>query len=207
VLSSLSRPIQHMLLPLGLLVLLIMAGALLLTLVRRHRVREIYRLTLRGTPRGRLFLASLSFFVTFATVRTITHAIRAGIGGVRNIEVRGMHIHHLVWGILLLLITGYGWLLYEEGKSYSRRLARALSLAFGIGAALTLDEFALWLHLRDVYWEREGRTSIDALLLFGALLAISAYGRPFLHALVREAQRTVRGASARHGRAAGNHLP
>jgi len=58
-------------------------------------------------------------------------------------------------------------------------------MAYGVGAALTLDEFALWLNLRDVYWEREGRESFEALALFAAALAVAAFGGPFLHAAVR----------------------
>jgi len=53
-----------------------------------------------------------------------------------------------------------------------------MSILYGAGAALTLDEFALWLNLRDVYWSREGRASIDAIILFGALLAADAWGAP-----------------------------
>jgi hypothetical protein len=60
-----------------------------------------------------------------------------------------------------------------------------MSMAYGVGAALTLDEFALWLNLRDVYWEREGRASFEALLLFGAALAVAAFGGPFLHAVAK----------------------
>jgi hypothetical protein len=53
-----------------------------------------------------------------------------------------------------------------------------MAILYGLGAALTLDEFALWLNLRDVYWAREGRSSIDAVILFGSLLAIGAWGAP-----------------------------
>ena len=70
----------------------------------------------------------------------------------------------MVWGILLLLGVGYGWLIQiGTGISGTSRTAGiALSILYGVGAALTLDEFALWLNLRDVYWEREGRESIHA---------------------------------------------
>jgi hypothetical protein len=61
-----------------------------------------------------------------------------------------------------------------------------MSMAYGVGAALTLDEFALWLNLRDVYWEREGRSSIEALLLFAAALAIAALGGAFIRAAARK---------------------
>jgi hypothetical protein len=57
-------------------------------------------------------------------------------------------------------------------------------MLFGVGAALTLDEFALWLTFRDVYWEREGRLSIDAVVLFGSLLSAAMWGGPFLTDLV-----------------------
>lgn len=62
-----------------------------------------------------------------------------------------------------------------------------MSFLYGVGAALTLDEFALWLNLQDVYWERQGRESIDAVLLFGALLGIGIIGARFFTAVGREA--------------------
>ena len=59
-------------------------------------------------------------------------------------------------------------------------------MAYGVGAALTLDEFALWLNLRDVYWEREGRESFEAMALFAAVLAIGIFGHPFFRGVARE---------------------
>jgi hypothetical protein len=59
-----------------------------------------------------------------------------------------------------------------------------MSLTYGVAAALTLDEFALWLNLRDVYWQREGRESYEALALFGGLLAVGLLGKPFFHGIV-----------------------
>ena len=71
--------------------------------------------------------------------------------------VHGTHIHHLVWGILILLLVGYGWLL-DLGRSHtplSIFLSRLMSISYGVGAALTLDEFALWLNLEpDAYWSQ-----------------------------------------------------
>jgi hypothetical protein len=55
-----------------------------------------------------------------------------------------------------------------------------MSILYGVGAALTLDEFALWLNLQDVYWSPQGRSSIDAVILFGALLSASSWGFPLL---------------------------
>ena len=101
----------------------------------------------------------------------------------------GRHIHHLVWGILLLLITGYAELaeVATGSSSVSILLGRLLALAYGAGAALTLDEFALWLNLDPLaYWSREGRESIDAVVIFGALLAAGTWGAPLFHGLHRK---------------------
>ncbi len=59
-----------------------------------------------------------------------------------------------------------------------------MSMTYGVAAALTLDEFALWLNLRDVYWEREGRESFEAMALFGGILAIGLFGKPFFHGIL-----------------------
>ena len=125
-----------------------------------------------------MFLASLGFLVTFAIVRGITHMIRAGIGPFHNVSSGGLHIHHLVWGILLLLVVGYVWLI-EVGTG-SNWIASVSAIAYGAGAALALDEFALWLNLQDVYWTSTGRQSIDAVLIFAALLSVGIWGGPFL---------------------------
>lgn len=127
-----------------------------------------------------MFVASLSFFLTFAGVRGVVYCIEHQIPPFHLIEVGGRHIHHLVIGIIILLIVGYGWLA-EVGTGAddsSIFLSRLMSILYGAGAALTLDEFALWLNLRDVYWSREGRASIDAIILFGALLSVGAWGAP-----------------------------
>jgi len=81
---------------------------------------------------------------------------------------------------VILLLVGYGWLaeLGTGADDSSILLSRLMSILYGIGAALTLDEFALWLNLKDVYWSPEGRASIDAIVLFGALLSASAWGAP-----------------------------
>ena len=119
-----------------------------------------------------------------AVVRILTFLIHNEIGPFHDIQMRGRHIHHLVWGILLLLVTGFGWLLQAgTGDTGSRTwVGRVMSMAYGVGAALTLDEFALWLNLRDVYWERQGRSSFEALSLFAAALAIAGLGGAFFRA-------------------------
>ena len=107
-------------------------------------------------------------------------AIRHDIPPFHYVIVEGRHIHHLVFGILILLGVGYGWLIeFGSGSDSSSIFAsRLMSLLYGVGAALTLDEFALWLNLKDVYFTREGRSSFDAIILFGALLAIGTWGAP-----------------------------
>jgi hypothetical protein len=135
-----------------------------------------------------MFLSSVAFFLAFSVVRAITHLIRAGIGPFRDLEPGGLHVHHLVWGILLLLLVGYLWLAQVGSGAPGTSLwaSRLTAATFGVGAALTLDELALWLTLEDVYWARQGRVSIDAVVMFGALLSVSFWGRPFFRALGRE---------------------
>ena len=131
-------------------------------------------------PRRRLFVASVSFFLTFAGVRAVVYGVLHQIPPFHFIQEGGRHIHHLVFGIVILLLVGYGWLceIGSGSDSSSVFVGRLMSILYGVGAALTLDEFALWLNLRDVYWSPEGRSSIDAIILFGALLAASAWGAP-----------------------------
>jgi hypothetical protein len=122
--------------------------------------------------------------VTFATVRTITHAIRAERGPFRNITPGGRHIHHMTFGITGLLLVGYLWML-EIGVQEERRSSRVTAAVFGGGAALTLDEFALWLNLEDDYWTKQGRESIDAVAIFGSLLVLSVLGKGFFAELLQ----------------------
>jgi hypothetical protein len=153
--------------------------------VASRSVGELYADHFRTARHERMFIASVGFFVTFALVRTITHLIRAGVGPFHDVVTKGGHIHHLVWGILLLLGVGYLWLIQVgTGVAGHAWVSRFTALLFGVASALTLDEFALWLTFRDVYWEREGRLSIDAVLLFGSLLSIAMWGGPFLRDLI-----------------------
>jgi hypothetical protein len=76
--------------------------------------------------------------------------------------------------------VGYAWLseIGTGADDSSIFLSRLMAILYGVGAALTLDEFSLWLNLKDVYWFPEGRASIDAVILFGALLAAGGWGAP-----------------------------
>ena len=161
--------------------------AVIIAILRTQRVRSVYEAHFQEARRERMFLSSIGFVVTVAVVRSLTWAIHNDIGPFHNVEMRGRHIHHLVWGICLLLLVGYLWMMeIGSGSPESRVIAgRLTSLLYGVGAALTLDEFALWLNLRDVYWEREGRASLEALALFGGVLAIGIFGAGFFRGLAR----------------------
>jgi hypothetical protein len=155
---------------------------------------RLYRFHFKSERRERLFLASVGFLVTFGIVRGITHLIRAGVGPFHNVSTGGLHIHHLVWGILILLLVGYVWLI-QEGTGESRIpswFSRTTAIAYGVGAALTLDEFALWLNLQDVYWANTGRESVDAVILFISLLSVGIWGGPFLRAVIKESLSLLR---------------
>jgi len=128
------------------------------------------------TGREPHFLFFVSFLLTFGFIRTSAHMIRAQVKWwPGNVEVGGTHIHHLVWGILLLLICGYVAISVDPDSPWREIIA----VLFGVGTGLTLDEFALWLNLKDVYWEKQGRASIDAVVIATAisgLLLVSLRG-------------------------------
>lgn len=152
-----------------------------------NRASELYREHFSKPHHERQFLAAVGFYLAFAAVRALTHGVRLGL--LNNIEFGGLHIHHMVFGILLLLGTGYAWLL-ETGtriRTESRWPGRTMALLYGVGAALTLDEFALALKPQDVYWQQPGRGSIDAVMLVCPLAAAGMLGGRFLRALGREA--------------------
>jgi hypothetical protein len=129
-------------------------------------VRRAYASDIIDSGKEPAFLLTLAFLLTFGVVRLITYRIhyqRARL--FRNVSTRsGLHIHHVVPGMVLVLISGYlGLVLTGDPPTV------LLAVLFGIGAALVLDEFALLLRLADVYWEPEGRESIDAVVLAGGL--------------------------------------
>ena len=158
----------------------------LLVLLQLTRLGFLVRATIPDRPRRRMFIASVSFLFTFGGVRILVHRIVGNEGHFQWVMVHGRHIHHLVWGILILLLVGYGWLL-DLGRNHtplSIFFSRLMSVCYGVGAALTLDEFAMWLNLDpDAYWSSSGRLSIDAIILFGSLLSVGAWGAPFFRGL------------------------
>jgi hypothetical protein len=117
-----------------------------------------------------LLLMLLAFGATFGLTRFITHSIRAQrFSWLGDIEAGDTHIHHLVWGIILVLVAGVMAVVLQPPLE-------ATAIVFGIGAALTLDEFALWLHLDDVYWSEKGRQSVDAVIVFGIVTGFMLIG-------------------------------
>ncbi len=119
------------------------------------------------------FLFLCAFLGTFAFIRTSAHMIRAQVSWwPGNVEVGGTHIHHLVWGIIVLMLAGWVAIAVDPGPP-GREIA---AIFFGIGTGLTLDEFALWLELRDVYWSEEGRKSIDAVIVAGIIAGFGVLG-------------------------------
>ena len=127
----------------------------------------------------------IAFLITFAILRAVTAIIHFELfpnGPFRNLVTQsGLHIHHLFWGILLLMLTGF-IALTTRAPAWHLRVA----LVFGVALALTLDEFAMWLRLADVYWSPEGIESLKAGAAVAALLALYAFGQPFWHAIVKD---------------------
>ncbi|MFD8692687.1 hypothetical protein [Streptomyces sp. NPDC059651] len=115
-----------------------------------------------------LLLALAAFVLTFAVTRVITRMIRAGKGPFRNFTPGGVHVHHVVPGVVLSVVGGFGAV--ASGKHGFA--AGACAVVFGIGAGLVLDEFALILHLDDVYWSEQGRQSVEVVVLTAALVLL-----------------------------------
>ncbi len=126
-------------------------------------------------PLAVLFLA---FVVTFLFIRLSTRMIRAGVSWwPGNVTPGGTHVHHAIFGIVFLMAAGIGAF---STIGDDRPWVEIFAGLFGCGAALVLDEFALVLHLKDVYWAEQGRTSIDAVFLGGAVLGLLLLGEsPF----------------------------
>jgi hypothetical protein len=122
-----------------------------------------------------LFLVLVGFILSFAFIRMSTRIIRSESVSwwPGNIESdSGVHLHHLVFGIVTMMVSGV-LLSISLGNAPLTEIA---SLAFGVGLGLTIDEFALWVHLDDVYWAEEGRSSIDATVIAAAAMLLALVG-------------------------------
>lgn len=144
--------------------------------------KEVHRAYLEElTPAERSALMSWTgFSATFAVVRAITYSIRSGKGPFHNVSAGNTHLHHYMWGIAMLGGVGA---VAVHGTEKNRRHP-GVALGYGTGLALIVDEFALLLDLRDVYWAKQGRVSVDIgigiVAAGGTLLA----GLPILQRLV-----------------------
>ncbi|MER7206627.1 hypothetical protein [Streptosporangium sp. NPDC000239] len=125
------------------------------------------------TGRLPLFCFFVALIVAFVFTRINVRLIRAKIGWFGNVSVGDMHIHHVVFGVVLTMLGGVSGLLVSGVSQGWYALTAAV---FGVGAALILDEFALILHLHDVYWEEEGRTSVDAVFIAIAVTGLLLLG-------------------------------
>ncbi len=146
-------------------------------------VRRAYREELGPGQRSAL-LSWLAFTGTFAGLRALTYSIREGRGPFRNLSVGGAHLHHYMWGIGLLSAVGQ---VAVRGDERHRRHP-AVAVSYGSGLALIVDEFALLLDLKDVYWAKQGRISID--IGIGGIATTGAYfaALPVLRRLRRDWQ-------------------
>jgi hypothetical protein len=152
--------------------------------------------------RGRLPLLCclIAFILTFFVTRTFVRLIRRrkGTGRTprwwepRNIRIGSKHIHHVVVGVVLVMISGITLVTLSVTGNESEFTATAI--IFGIGAALVLDEYALILHLSDVYWEEDGRTSVDAVfaaIAVGGLLVLGLHPLMFFISLWQDTTHSV----------------
>jgi lysyl-tRNA synthetase, class II len=122
-------------------------------------------------------LAAFVFFIfllgTFGFIRTSTWMIKKQVSWwPGNVEVGGTHVHHLVWGICAMMIFGYIGVVHQPGSPWWE----IITALFAIGMGLALDEFALWLELKDVYWSKDGRKSIDAMIIAGCAAGVLLVG-------------------------------
>ncbi len=147
----------------------------------RKRLHEHYHREL-SLRRQIAIRALCSFLLTFGIARGYTYSVHYHLLPLRDVVTpSGLHIHHLFWGILLLIVVGFGALSSRDPRRHLH-----LAVVYGVALALTLDEFALWLRLADVYWSPEGRESVEAVAVAASVLALMAVGEPFWRAVVRE---------------------
>ena len=125
---------------------------------------------------GAAFVVLVAFLLSFLAIRTSARLTRSVSWWPGGLETGGVHIHHLVWGIGLMMLCGF----VAFASPLEAPWWHLVAIGFGVGAGFTLDEFALWVRLEDVYWRDEGRTSFDAVVCSCAFAALVVVGtRPF----------------------------
>jgi lysyl-tRNA synthetase class 2 len=141
-------------------------------------ITDFWNDQLVANDRQGVFLVLVGFLGSFAFIRMSTRMIRAEVSWwPGNIESEsGLHVHHLVFGIITMMVAGtLGFAAFGHSP-----LTEICALLFGIGVGLTIDEFALWVYLEDVYWAEQGRSSIDATVIAAALIGMIVIGvNPF----------------------------
>jgi len=125
---------------------------------------------------GAALLVLIALLVSFLAIRTSARLTRSVSWWPGGVQAGGVHLHHLVWGIILMLLCGF----LAFAAPLTPPWWHLVAAGFGIGAGFTLDEFALWVHLDDVYWSEAGRSSFDAVVVTCAFAALVVVGtRPF----------------------------
>lgn len=139
-------------------------------------IGHIYDLVVADDGRQHAFVCLVALLIAFLAIRTSARMTRAFTWWPGGVESGGVHLHHFVWGIFLMLGSGFlgiGLHLHEPWGGID-------AAVFGVGAGLTLDEFALWTRLEDVYWSEEGRSSLEAVAIVGIVGLLVVIGvRPF----------------------------
>ncbi len=142
-------------------------------------VSEFWNDQLVEHDRQWIFLVLLGLLVSFGFIRLSTRLMRSPRvpwwpGSV--VSDSGVHVHHLVFGIVLMMVSGT----LSFGGFATEPVYEICAFAFGVGIGLTLDEFALWVYLDDVYWAKQGRSSVDAAVMAASLMGLVVIGvRPF----------------------------
>src|SRR4051812_40605815 len=140
-------------------------------------IGHIYDEVVADHGRQHAFVCLAAMLIAFLAIRTSARMTRRFAwwpGGVETAD--GVHLHHFVWGIFLMLGAGFVGLGVHLGEPWGGVVAAA----FGVGAGLTLDEFALWTRMQDVYWHEEGRSSLEAVAVVASVGALVVIGvRPF----------------------------
>jgi hypothetical protein len=153
----------------------------------RQRLRHAGRQHVDFRRRSTLRLLA-SFLITFALIRLLTYSIHDNLGPFHDIVIGGsgasIHIHHYIWGLLLIVMCGFLALSFDAARWHPW-----LAIPFGVGLALVLDEFALLLQLKDVYWAQQGRISVDIGVVVAAVLLLYYLGQCYWHGVAVEFKR------------------
>ena len=137
------------------------------------RIAGVYGKEVRDVGQEPRLLGTLAFLLTFVATRVVTHTLLEASGG-GGIAVGSLHIHHVVFGLVILLASGL--------IDLTERAPRLRAILFGVGAALILN-------LADVYWAPQGRESIDAIVIFAALMLLVVLGGGLWRGAWRELRR------------------